>query len=174
MFCGLDFYVACCIVGFYLPARLACTIVPIVLCNTVYYAVLLMMNDQILSKHVQQTENCGIKLIIRIVHLVGQNTVCFKYKYQSGRDIINVRRTPFKTSVILSDFKQIRNNSQLLANITNMLFHENQSIPNRAVLCGHMDRQTEAKRHFSQLLCKTPLNMYKIMSLTYYRHKTLY
>ena len=26
-------------------ARLACTIVPIVLCNTVYYAVLLMMND---------------------------------------------------------------------------------------------------------------------------------
>ena len=28
-----------------LPARLACTIVPIVLCNTVYYAVLLMMND---------------------------------------------------------------------------------------------------------------------------------
>ena len=26
-------------------ARLACTIVPIGLCNTVYYAVLLMMND---------------------------------------------------------------------------------------------------------------------------------
>ena len=26
-------------------ARLACTIVPIVLCNTVYYAVLMMMND---------------------------------------------------------------------------------------------------------------------------------
>ena len=28
-----------------LAAGLACTIVPIVLCNTVYYAVLLMMND---------------------------------------------------------------------------------------------------------------------------------
>ena len=28
-----------------LAAILACTIVPIVLCNTVYYAVLLMMND---------------------------------------------------------------------------------------------------------------------------------
>ena len=26
-------------------SRLACTIVPVVLCNTVYYAVLLMMND---------------------------------------------------------------------------------------------------------------------------------
>ena len=29
----------------FIAARLACTIVPIVLCNTVYYAVLLMMND---------------------------------------------------------------------------------------------------------------------------------
>ena len=38
------------------------TIVPIVLCNTVYYAVLLMMNDWILSKHVEQTKNCGIKI----------------------------------------------------------------------------------------------------------------
>ena len=37
-------------------AGLACTIVPIVpivLCNTVYYAMLLMMNDWIRSKHVQ-------------------------------------------------------------------------------------------------------------------------
>ena len=32
------------------------------LCNTVYYAVLLMMNDQFRSKHVQQTKNCGIKI----------------------------------------------------------------------------------------------------------------
>ena len=40
--------------------RQAFTIVPIVLCNTVYYAVLLMMNDQIRSKHVEQTKNCGI------------------------------------------------------------------------------------------------------------------
>ena len=54
-----------------LAAGFACTIVPIVLCNTVYYAVLLMMNDYILSKSVEETKNCGIKLIIRIVHLVG-------------------------------------------------------------------------------------------------------
>ena len=32
------------------------------LCNTVYYAVLLMMNDYIRSKHVEQTKNCGIKI----------------------------------------------------------------------------------------------------------------
>ena len=32
------------------------------LCNTVYYAVLLMMNDQIRSKHVEQKTNCGIKI----------------------------------------------------------------------------------------------------------------
>ena len=31
-------------------------------CNTVYYAVLLMMNDHIRSKHVEQTKNCGIKI----------------------------------------------------------------------------------------------------------------
>ena len=43
-------------------ARLACTITPTVLCNTVYYAVLLMMKDQIRSKHVQQTKYCGIKI----------------------------------------------------------------------------------------------------------------
>ena len=41
------------------------------LCNTVYYAVLLMMNDYIRSKHTEQREGCGIKLVIRIVHLVG-------------------------------------------------------------------------------------------------------
>ena len=34
------------------------------LCNTVYYAVLLMMNDQIRSKHVEQTTNCGIRIKI--------------------------------------------------------------------------------------------------------------
>ena len=34
------YYTVCCC-----AARLACTIVPIVLCNTVYYAVLLVMND---------------------------------------------------------------------------------------------------------------------------------
>ena len=34
----------------------------IVLCNTVYYAVILMMNDQIRSKHVEQTKYCGIKI----------------------------------------------------------------------------------------------------------------
>ena len=38
------------------------TIVPILLCNTVHYAVLMMMNDQIPSKHVEQTKNCGIKI----------------------------------------------------------------------------------------------------------------
>ena len=43
-------------------SRLACTIVPIVLCNTVYYAVFLMMNDWIRSKHVGQVQNCGIKI----------------------------------------------------------------------------------------------------------------
>ena len=32
------------------------------LCNTVYYAVLLMMNDWIRSKHVEQIKNCGIKI----------------------------------------------------------------------------------------------------------------
>ena len=32
------------------------------LCNTVYYAVLLTMNNQILSKHVEQTKNCGMKI----------------------------------------------------------------------------------------------------------------
>ena len=32
------------------------------LCNTVYYAVLLMMNDQIRSKHVEQRKNCGMKI----------------------------------------------------------------------------------------------------------------
>ena len=37
-------------------SRLVCAIVPIVLCNTVYYAVLLMMNDWILSKHAEQTK----------------------------------------------------------------------------------------------------------------------
>ena len=39
-------------------SRLACTIVPIVpkLCNTVYYALLLLMNDWIRSKHVEQTK----------------------------------------------------------------------------------------------------------------------
>ena len=42
------------------------TIVPIVLCNAVYYAVLLMVNDWIRSKHVEQVKNCGIKLIIKI------------------------------------------------------------------------------------------------------------
>ena len=52
------------------------TNVPIVLCNTVYYAVLLMTNDKIRSKHAEQTKNCGIKLIIRIVHLVGLFTHC--------------------------------------------------------------------------------------------------
>ena len=39
------------------------TIVPIVLCNTVYYAVLLIMNDQIRSTYVEQTKkNCGVKI----------------------------------------------------------------------------------------------------------------
>ena len=42
--------------------RHACTIVPIILCNTVYYAVLLMTDDQIRSKHAEQTKNCGIKI----------------------------------------------------------------------------------------------------------------
>jgi hypothetical protein len=37
-------------------------IVPNVLCNTVYCALLLMMNDQILSKHVEQTKNCRLKV----------------------------------------------------------------------------------------------------------------
>ena len=37
-------------------------IVPILLCNTVYYTVLLMMNYQIRSKHVDQIKNCGIKI----------------------------------------------------------------------------------------------------------------
>ena len=43
----------------------ACTIVPIVpivLCKRVYYDVLLMMNDQIRSKLVDQTKNCEIKI----------------------------------------------------------------------------------------------------------------
>ena len=35
----------CTVLLYFEAARLACTIVPIVLCNTVYYAVLLMMND---------------------------------------------------------------------------------------------------------------------------------
>ena len=39
-------------------------------CNTVYYAVFLMMDDWIRSKHVEQRKNCGINLIVRIVHLV--------------------------------------------------------------------------------------------------------
>ena len=41
--------------------RAVSTIVPIVLCNTVYYAVLLMMNNWIRSKHVERTKNCGLK-----------------------------------------------------------------------------------------------------------------
>ena len=45
-------------------SRLACTVVPIVLCNAVYQAVLLIMNEKIPSKHVQQTKNCGIKKIV--------------------------------------------------------------------------------------------------------------
>ena len=36
--------------------RLACTVVPIVLRNTVYYAVLLMMKDQLHSKSVERTK----------------------------------------------------------------------------------------------------------------------
>ena len=32
------------------------------LCNTVYCTVLLMMKDQIRSKHVEQTKNCEIKI----------------------------------------------------------------------------------------------------------------
>ena len=32
------------------------------LCNIVYYAVFLMMNDYIHSKYVEQTKNCGIKI----------------------------------------------------------------------------------------------------------------
>ena len=32
------------------------------MCNTVYYVVFLMMNDQIRSKHVEQTKHCGIKI----------------------------------------------------------------------------------------------------------------
>ena len=39
------------------------------LCNTVYYAVLPLMNDYIHSKHVEQTKNCVINMIVRIVHL---------------------------------------------------------------------------------------------------------
>ena len=39
--------------------------------QSVHYFVLLMMNDWIRSKHVEQKKNCGIKLIIRIVHPVG-------------------------------------------------------------------------------------------------------
>ena len=30
--------------------------------GTIYYAVLLMMNYYVLSKHVEQTKNCGIKI----------------------------------------------------------------------------------------------------------------
>ena len=43
-------------------AGFACTIVPIVLCDTVHYFVLLMMNDWIRSNHVERTKNCGIKI----------------------------------------------------------------------------------------------------------------
>ena len=46
----------CGTIGTIVQVRLACTIVLIVLCNTVYYAVLLMMNDKILSEHVEQTK----------------------------------------------------------------------------------------------------------------------
>ena len=46
IYCITQFGTIGTIVQVSLPAaRLACTIVPIVLCNTVYYAVVLMMND---------------------------------------------------------------------------------------------------------------------------------
>ena len=35
---------------------------PNILCNTVHYFVLLMMNDWIRSKRIEQTKNCGIKI----------------------------------------------------------------------------------------------------------------
>jgi len=59
-----------------------------------------------------------------------------------------VRRTSIKMSLILSDFKQLEIIRQLLANNTNMLFHENPSDSTRDVLCGRMNRHTEANSRF--------------------------
>jgi hypothetical protein len=78
-----DYGIIYCITQYNQYNRAYSTIVPIVLivlCNTVYNAVLLMMNDSIRSKHVEQTKNCGIKIDYKncasrwsLTHCTGKN-----------------------------------------------------------------------------------------------------
>ena len=78
-----------------------------VLCNTVYYAMLLMMNDQNRSKYVEQTKNCGMKIDYKNLRIsLVINALQYDARY-TQRQINAKRYCMHSTSSIVQNVKKV-------------------------------------------------------------------